>query len=123
MSETESRLRVHPELAAEQAYVDHAYACLEAMRRRAIELKRLGYLGGNVTEGGVEVHDVQQWDRDKQRRIDLLEDTGASLWFGRIDRGAGEKWHIGRRHVEGADGEPVVTDWRAGVAMPFYRAT
>ena len=32
-------------------------------------------------------------------------------------------WHIGRRHVEDGNGEPVVVDWRAPVAVPFYRAT
>src|SRR5918912_425045 len=28
-----------------------------------------------------------------------------------------------RRHVEDASGDPVVVDWRARVAVPFYRAT
>ena len=31
--------------------------------------------------------------------------------------------HIGRRHVEAENGEPLVVDWRAAVAVPFYRAT
>src|SRR5581483_4490622 len=75
------------------------------------------------TEGGVEVFDLQQWDRDKQKRIDDLAETTAALCFGRIDRADEGTWHIGRRHVEDADGEPVVTDWRASVATPFYRAT
>jgi DNA helicase IV len=113
----------HPELALEQAYVDRAYACLTAMRERAVYLKSLGYMGGNVTEGGVEVFDQQQWNRDKQERIDDLSETAASLCFGRIERAGEYSWHIGRRHVEDADGEAVVTDWRASVATPFYRAT
>ena len=113
----------HPDLPAEQTYVDHAYACLTAMRERAEYLKSLGYQGGNVTEGGVEVFDLQQWDRDKQQRIDELAETSAALCFGRIDRADDGSWHIGRRHVEDAEGEPVVTDWRASVATPFYRAT
>ncbi|MHB1924284.1 MAG: HelD family protein, partial [Acidimicrobiales bacterium] len=125
MSATDSRsgLTAPDDLAAEQAYVDHAYECLAAMRERAVYLKSLGYMGGNVTEGGVEVFDVQQWDRDKQQRIDDLAETAAALCFGRIDRADGGGWHIGRRHVEDADGDPVVTDWRASVATPFYRAT
>jgi DNA helicase IV len=113
----------HPELAKEQAVVDRAYACLERMRKRAEHLKDLGYLGGNVTEGGVETHDLQQWERDKQERIDQLSDRAGALCFGRIDRRSAQRWYIGRRHIEDEDGEPLVADWRARVAIPFYRAT
>jgi len=34
-----------------------------------------------------------------------------------------ETFHIGRLAVHGADHEPLVVDWRAPVAEPFYRAT
>lgn len=115
--------RQHPELSTEQAYVERAYASLDRMRERAEYLKSLGYLGGNVTEGGVEVHDVQEWERDKQSRIDLLLAPPGPLCFGRIDRSSAHRWYIGRRHVEDQAGEPVVVDWRAPAAMPFYRAT
>ncbi|HEX7537531.1 MAG TPA: AAA family ATPase, partial [Dermatophilaceae bacterium] len=59
-------------------------------------------------------------------------DPTAPPFFGRIDRDADpetttqrglEVFHIGRRHVRDADGEPVVIDWRAPVARAFYRAT
>jgi DNA helicase IV len=36
---------------------------------------------------------------------------------------AGERFHIGRRHVHDRDGSPVVIDWRAPVSRPFYRAS
>jgi DNA helicase IV len=123
MSSIATGEETHPELAAEQALLDYAYSCLDRMRRRAEELKSLGYLGGNVTEGGVEVHDVQQWERHWQRRVDLLTDGPGTLCFGRIDRSALEHCYIGRRHVEDENGEPLVADWRAPVAIPFYRAT
>ena len=86
-------------------------------------MKDLGYLGGNVTEGGVETHDRQQWDRDRQLRIDQLTDRGGVLCFGRIDQYFSQRWYIGRRHIEGEHGEPLVVDWRAALAIPFYRAT
>jgi DNA helicase IV len=35
----------------------------------------------------------------------------------------GESFHIGRLAVSGSDHEPLVVDWRAPVAEPFYRAT
>ena len=123
MSGVEVHQEIHPELGHEQAYLDRAYGCLDRVRGRAEYLKDLGYLGGNVSEGGVDPHDRQQWERDKQRRIDLLSAQAGPLCFGRIDRTGGPHRYVGRRHVEDDAGEPVVTDWRAPVSMPFYRAT
>src|SRR5215469_618505 len=36
---------------------------------------------------------------------------------------AGDRVHIGRRHIHDRDGHPVVIDWRAPVSRPFYRAS
>ena len=58
------------------------------------------------------------------RRFDQLLDDGVTpLFFGRLDYATPEVFHVGRRHVTGTDGEPVVVDWRAPVAEPFYRAS
>jgi DNA helicase IV len=57
------------------------------------------------------------------RRVALLADSPRPLLFGRIDEEAGATWHIGRRHVEDKTSDPVVVDWRAPVAVPFYRAS
>ena len=53
----------------------------------------------------------------------LLADSPRPLLFGRIDEEEGPTWHIGRRHVEDERSDPVVVDWRAPVAVPFYRAS
>jgi DNA helicase IV len=47
-----------------------------------------------------------------------LRSPGAGDFFGRID-----DWYIGRRHIEDDQHDPVVVDWRAPIAAPFYRAT
>jgi DNA helicase IV len=55
-----------------------------------------------------------------------LHSPGAGDFFGRIDtveQGTPEQWYLGRRHIEDDDHDPVVVDWRAPVAAPFYRAT
>ncbi len=39
------------------------------------------------------------------------------------ERQGSERWYIGRRHIEDDRHDPVVIDWRAPVAAPFYRAT
>ncbi|MFE7327520.1 HelD family protein [Streptomyces sp. NPDC057565] len=50
-------------------------------------------------------------------------DTG--LCFGRIDRRDGVTYHIGRTGIRRDDAErtPLLIDWRAPVARPFYLAT
>lgn len=81
-------------------------------------------MGGNVhAETGLTPEMAAYWDRGRQQRVDMLSDSSAPLCFGRIDHRGGESWHIGRRHVEDGGGHPIVTDWRAPVATPFYRAT
>src|ERR1019366_4187714 len=55
-------------------------------------------------------------------RIAVLAESRRPLLFGRIDEEAGPSWHIGRRHVEDTEGDPVVVDWRAPVSTPFYQA-
>ena len=34
-----------------------------------------------------------------------------------------DRWYLGRRHIEDDHHDPVVVDWRAPIAAPFYRAT
>ena len=55
-----------------------------------------------------------------------LRGPGAGDFFGRIDTVEGgeiERWYLGRRHIEDDRHDPVVVDWRAPIAAPFYRAT
>lgn len=103
----------HPELPAEQAYVEHAYRCLETM---LADVRELRYLGSDPFE-------EEAFDRFKRTRIAALSDTTSALVFGRIDERSGETFHIGRHHVRDADRDAVVVDWRAPVAESFYRAS
>src|SRR2546421_10267091 len=56
-------------------------------------------------------------------RLARLELGTEALCFGRIDRETGELFHIGRLAVSDESHEPLVVDWRAPAAEPFYRAT
>src|SRR6202011_174722 len=98
------------ELETEQAYVEHAYACLDWMRGRALDLAA----GTDPKELDL-LHALR-------RRAASLTDGGRPLCFGRIDLAGGPTFHVGRRHVEDHKGDPVVVEWRAPVAVPFYRA-
>nr|MDQ3757730.1 AAA family ATPase [Actinomycetota bacterium] len=111
----------HPELQAEQAHIDRAYERLEALRATAREtlqtaLKQRGGTFQAVEEREVMVGTMLQ-------RLDQLDIGREALVFGRIDREEGERFHIGRLAVAAEDQEPLVVDWRAPVAEPFYRAT
>src|SRR6185369_1791213 len=114
------RPHTDPELAAEQAYVDAAYARLEAMRDAA-ERVREAY--ADVRAGGTHQARLERdiaWDVTQRRLADL--DIGdAPLIFGRLDmeptdgeRGA--RWYVGRLAVEDQEHTPLVVDWRAPVA-------
>ena len=59
-------------------------------------------------------------------RLTQLDIGDASLVFGRIDHAAdgfGDSLYIGRIGVWDRSQEPIVVDWRAPAAEPFYRAT
>lgn len=116
----------HPDLADEQAYIDHAYACLESSRKAAFRVRGLNEasMGGTFQAR----FERNAFDEQLVHRLESLELGDASLVFGRIDRYAEspdqlEAFHIGRLAVADEDREPVVIDWRAPVAEPFYRAT
>jgi DNA helicase IV len=114
----------HPDLAAEQAYIDRAYDALERARQSATRLRSMVEVGRGGTEQA-------RWEREMieeniAARLDYLNLGDASLVFGRIDHArteGGESFYIGRIAVADENQEPLVVDWRAPVAEPFYRAT
>jgi DNA helicase IV len=111
-----------PELASEQAYVDAAYARLEAMRAAA-ERVRAAY--SDVRAGGTHQARLERdiaWNVT-QRRLSDLDIGDAPLMFGRLDMEDRSRWYVGRIAVEDAEHTPLVVDWRAPVSEPFYRAT
>jgi DNA helicase IV len=116
----------HPELDAEQAYVDFAYDCLEATKSSAWRLRDLNEPGlGGTMQARFERN---AFDEALVKRLNELDLGDAALVFGRIDRraeqpGGTESFHIGRLAIADQNSEPVVVDWRAPVAEPFYRAT
>jgi DNA helicase IV len=104
----------HPELPAEQAYVDHAYTCLERMRS-AVE--RAASAVDNETAGLA----MEAWARGRLR---TFADAERGLCFGRLDLDESrEPLYVGRRWVHDRDQSVVVVNWQAPAARPFYTAT
>ncbi|MCU1426847.1 MAG: family ATPase [Actinomycetia bacterium] len=107
----------HPELADERAHLQLARVCLEQMRARtASKVDRAEILAANEADA-----EAVRWQL--QRRLASFDDESTVLCFGRIDEEHGPVFYIGRRHIEDERGAPMVVDWRADVATPFYRAT
>ncbi|MFN3255750.1 MAG: HelD family protein [Ilumatobacter sp.] len=116
----------HPDFDDEQSYIDHAYDCLESSRVAAFRIRDMNEadMGGTFQAR----FERNAFDGALVKRLEDLHLGDASLVFGRIDRVAEspdefETFHIGRLAVADDEREPVVIDWRAPVAEPFYRAT
>jgi DNA helicase IV len=104
----------HPELAAEQAYVDSAYAALGRIRAT---LER----AAAVAATDVAAEAIETWSAG---RLQALEDAESGLCFGRIDvDGAERPVYVGRRWVDDDSNETLVVNWQAPAARPFYTAT
>jgi DNA helicase IV len=107
-------------LATEQEHLRESRSALGRMR---------------ATTAGLTAHGADRIATEKlkevlhRRMVSLQDDPTVPLFFGRLDydRDLGaehdEVLYVGRRHITGeAGGEPLVIDWRAGMALPFYRA-
>jgi DNA helicase IV len=112
------------ELQAERARIASIYAHLDAERSTAS-----GKLDGVLLDSTAETTEAL-WERDVaattlSRRIGLLKVADNGLCFGRLDHVEGETTYIGRIGLfdEDDDYEPLLIDWRAPVARPFYVAT
>ncbi len=104
----------HPELQDEQAYVDHAYDCLDTMRAT---LERTG--DAMATEFAAIA--MEAWAK---RRVRTFQDAERGLCFGRLTLDAALRpLYVGRRWVHDETQEMLVVNWQAPAARPFYTAT
>src|SRR5215213_6973358 len=104
----------HPELRAEQAYVDRAYAFLKRMRETVGR-------AADAADGEVAQAALDAW---AAKRLATFEDAERGLMFGRLDFDTVERpLYVGRRWVHDDEGERVVVNWQAPAARPFYTAT
>jgi DNA helicase IV len=112
------------ELQAEREHIASLYAHLDAERSTAS-----GKLDGVLIDSTAETTEAL-WERDVaattlSSQIGRLRVADNGLCFGRLDHTDGETTYIGRIGLfdEENDYEPLLVDWRAPVARPFYVAT
>jgi DNA helicase IV len=110
------------EIAAEQRHVDIVYARVDAMRAEAERMQREGYkLARARTPGSLVERDAMVYHA--AQRLRALDAEYEGLVFGRLDMADREIRHIGRLGLRDANYDPLVIDWRAPGAAPFYQAT
>ncbi|GAB3819873.1 UvrD-helicase domain-containing protein [Kribbella italica] len=130
------------ELEFEQQHVDRVYDRVEAASASASRIAVEGHQRAQAQNVG-RVREEEQtglYERDvlvfaAARRIAELDAEHEGLVFGRLDSDGGdeqppaehaadlESLYVGRIGVRDAEYEPLVIDWRAPAAEPFYRAT
>ncbi|MFF7394663.1 HelD family protein [Streptomyces scabiei] len=107
----------------EQEFIDGLYARVDALR---------GETEGSVTDALAQGNTPMQarLERDilvaeRSGLLAALNAVDGSLCFGRLDLADGAVHHIGRIGLREDDTErtPILIDWRADVARPFYLAT
>ena len=128
------------QIAVEQAHVDKVYAELTKATERASLVEAEGLARGRTDRTG-DIRDEEitgLFERDAlvfnaNKRRTTLETQFEGLVFGRLDLdhdtadtagGAGrEIRYVGRLGIRDDEYEPLVIDWRAPAAAPFYRST
>jgi len=104
----------HPDLPAEQAYLDEAYASLDRMKEALLRAAEAG-----ATE--ISQQAIEDWATGRLR---TYEDADRGLCFGRIDsEEAADPIYVGRRWVHDDDRRALVINWQAPAARPFYTAS
>ncbi|CAM5574628.1 AAA family ATPase OS=Streptomyces rochei OX=1928 GN=G3I25_16520 PE=4 SV=1 [Streptomyces rochei] len=111
------------ELRHEQEFIDGLYARVDALRGDAEVSVTEALAQGNTPQQARLERDILVAERSGL--LAALNAVDGSLCFGRIDLTSGEGHHIGRIGLRADDAErtPVLIDWRADVARPFYLAT
>ena len=99
-----------------------AYDRLDSLRDQAKE--RLAAVRAAGSHGSP----TQRTERDSfatlyEDRLMQLRAVEDRLVFGRLDDVHGKRRYIGRIGLSSAEHEPILTDWRAEAARPFYEAT
>jgi len=115
-----SRGDLRREIALEQEHVDRVYGTLARSSAEIYTTDRDDYLR---EESGTALFERDAFAYQAAKRLAILDAEHEGLVFGRLDLNFPETRYIGRLGVRDAEYEPLVIDWRAPAAEPFYRAT
>jgi DNA helicase IV len=114
--------RYSSQLQEEQRATDRAYQRLDTLRsqtRARLDTVRAAGSHGSPTQR-TERDSFATMYEDRLTQLRAVEDR---LVFGRLDASTGTSRYIGRIGLSTDEHEPILTDWRADAARPFYEAT
>ncbi|MFF3343948.1 HelD family protein [Streptomyces sp. NPDC002779] len=110
-------------MRGEQEFIDGLYARVDALRGDTETSVADALAQGNTPMQARLERDILVAERSGL--LAALNAVDGSLCFGRIDLASGVSHHIGRIGLRTEDEArtPILIDWRAAVARPFYLAT
>jgi DNA helicase IV len=101
------------QLAVEQKHFDHAAECRE--RSRATLIAAPASAAGPIASGSAVKRMADEY-------LARMPDPDEAVAHGRFET-EDETLYVGLRRISDNDGEPLVINWQAPAAAPFYRAT
>lgn len=105
----------------EQVYLTTFYETLDRVRAKVEDRRREALREQSRQQQALAQRDIHV--RELSARLTRLDAAEDGLCFGRLDDDRGEVLHIGRIGLSDEDYEPLLVDWRAPAARPFYLAT
>ncbi len=127
---SDSAVVLRLELASEQRHVDRVYEQLSVLTESARNIEaeadakfKTDRSDWMREEDGTAIFERDAFAYQAAKRLAILDAEHDGLVFGRLDLTDEEIRYIGRLGVRSDDYEPLVIDWRAPAAEPFYRAT
>jgi DNA helicase IV len=123
MADRQTESALSESIRKEQDYVSMLYGLLDAARAHSEESLRdvHGQGGQGGTFAARMEREVSAYEQ--ARRLSQLNAVDRGLCFGRMDDTGGQTFYIGRIGLHDDEYEPVLIDWRAPAARPFYAAT
>src|ERR1700749_2878907 len=123
MADRQTESALSESIRKEQDYVSMLYGLLDAARGRSEEA--LSEVHGRGADGGTFAARMEREVSayEQARRLSQLTGVERGLCFGRMDDTDSRTFYIGRIGLHDGEYDPVLIDWRAPAARPFYAAT
>jgi DNA helicase IV len=123
MADRQTESALSESIRKEQDYVSMLYGLLDRARQRSESALR--EVHGRGGAGGTFAARIEREvaASEQARRLAQFNGVERGLCFGRMDDTGGHTFYIGRIGLHDDEYEPVLIDWRAPAARPFYAAT